>query len=101
MIAEVCNVMTMQHTDDFGRYLGVPAVNSRVTKGLFQPMVTRVENRLVGWRAKCLSLAGRITLIKSTIIAIPAYVMQSMRLPRSVCDDLDRRIRRFLWGVRP
>jgi len=24
--------------------------------------------------------------------------MQSARLPRSVCDELDRKIRRFLWG---
>jgi len=24
--------------------------------------------------------------------------MQSTRLPRSLCDDLDKRMRRFLWG---
>jgi len=65
---------------------------------MFQTVITRVENQLAGWKAKCLSLAGRITLIKSTISAIPAYAMQSAHLPRSVCDDLDKRIRRFLWG---
>jgi len=88
----------IQQTDDFGRYLRVPTLHGRVTSAKFQDVITRVENRLAGWKAKCLSLAGRLTLIQSTITAIPAYVMQSARLPRSVCDMLDKRIRRFLWG---
>jgi len=79
-------------------YLGVPTITGRVTKGMFQNVITRVDNRLAGWKAKCLSLAGRVTLIKSTITAIPAYAMQSACLPCSICDDLDKRIRRFLWG---
>jgi len=98
VVAEVCNILSMKQTDNFGRYLGVPAINGQVTKELFQGVVTRVDSRLAGWKTKCLSLAGRITLIKSTITAITAYVMQSARLPRSVCDDLDKKIRRFLRG---
>jgi len=97
-IAEVCNILEMQHTDNLGRYLGVPTVNGRVAKVMFQDVITRVEQRLAGWKSKCLSLAGQITLIKSTITAIPAYVMQSTRLPKSVCDDLDNQVRRFLWA---
>jgi len=95
---EICNILGIQETDDFGRYLGVPTLHGRVTNAKFQDVITRVENRLAGWKAKCLSLAGRITLIQSTVTAIPAYIMQSARLPRSVCDSLDKRIRRFLWG---
>jgi len=95
---EVCNTLGIPKTEDLGRYLGVPTINGRVTKATFGAVVERVENRLAGWRVKCLSLAGRITLIQSTITTIPAYVMQSARLPRSVCDVLDKRIRRFLWG---
>ena len=98
VVAEVCTILGMQQTDDFGRYLGVPTIIGRATKGMFQHVITRVENRLAGWKAKYLSLAGRVTLIKSTITAIPAYVMQSARLLRSTCDDLDKSIRRFLWG---
>ena len=97
VIAEVCNTLGIQQTDDFGCYLGVPMINGRVTKATFQNVITRVEKRLAGLKAKCLSLAGWITMIQSTIAAIPANVMQSARLPRSVCDDLDKRIRIFLW----
>jgi len=98
VIAEVCNTLDIQQTMDFGRYLGVPTLHGRTTKATYYDVLDKVEKRLAGWKTKCLSLAGRATLIQSTVTAIPAYVMQSARLPRSVCDDLDRKIRRFLWG---
>jgi len=88
----------MAHTDDFGCYLGVPVINGRVTNSTFQDVLSRIDGRLASWKTKCLSLAGRATLIQSTIAAIPGYVMQSSRLPRSLCDTLDKKIRRFLWG---
>jgi len=97
-MAEVCSTLGIEHTNDPGRYLGVPVINGRVTSAMFQDVITRVERRLAGWQTKCLSLAGRATLIQSTIMAIPAYMMQSTRLPCSVCDTLDRKVRRFVWG---
>ena len=97
-IAEVCNTLEISRTNDFGKYLGVPTLHGRVTKATFQEVLNRVDRRLAGWKAKCLSLAGRTTLIQATINAIPAYTMQTSRIPRSVCDELDKKIRRFLWG---
>jgi len=98
VVTEVCNILDVQQTKDFGRYLGVSTINGRVTKAIFQDVIDKVDKRLAGWKIKRLFLAGRATLVQATITAIPAYVMQSARLPRSVCDALDRRIRRFLWG---
>ena len=94
----VCEVLGMSSTEDLGRYLGVPTINGRITKATYRHVVERVERRLAGWKTKCLSLAGRITLIQSTISSIPAYTMQTAKLPRSTCDELDRKTRRFLWG---
>jgi len=74
-IVEVCNVLNIQQTENFGRYLGVPTITGRVTKSTYQSILDKVANRLAGWKTKCLSLAGRTTLIQSTIAAIPAYVM--------------------------
>ena len=96
--AEVCGLLGITSTTDLGRYLGVPVIHGRVTTSTFQDVITRVDKRLAGWKTKCLSLAGRTTLIQSTIAAIPAYVMQSAKLPCSLCDTLDKKIRRFLWG---
>jgi len=61
-------------------------------------VLDRVGKKFAGWKTKCLSLAGWITLIQSTIEAIPAYTLQTMKLPRSICDQVDKMMRRFLWG---
>lgn len=43
-------------------------------------------------------MAGRATLVQSSLSTMPMYAMQSTKLPRSTCDDIDRMSRRFLWG---
>jgi hypothetical protein len=41
-----------------------------------------------------LNKAGRLCLAKS----LPMYAMQSLWLPQSVCDYMDKTIRQFLWS---
>ena len=65
--AGVCNIMEMPQTEDLGRYLGAPTINGRVTKATYQSIIEKVDKRLAGWKTKCLSLAGRATLIQATI----------------------------------
>lgn len=45
-----------------------------------------------------MSLAGRITLAKSTVSSLAYYSMQNAKIPKSFCEDIDRKTRRFLWG---
>jgi len=97
-MANVCNVLGIEPTDDLGKYLGVPTINGRVKKSQYQYILDRISKKLAGWKTSCLSLAGRATLIQSTLSAIPSYTMQTARLPRSICDEIDRKVRCFLWG---
>lgn len=75
-------------TNNLGRYLGMPLLNSRVTKNTYQEIVDKVEKRLPAWSASHLSLAGRITLAQSVLQAIPIYAMQTTNLPISVKSKL-------------
>ena len=77
----ICNILEMSSADDLGKYLGVPTMNGRVTRTQFRYLLDRIEKILAGWKTKCLSLTGRITLIQSTIETIPAYAMQTTKLP--------------------
>jgi len=88
----------MMTTEDLGKYLRVPAINGRITKSQYQYAMARIDKCLASGKTTCLYLVGRATLIQSTIEAIPSYIMQTTRLPRSICDDIDRKIRQFLWG---
>ncbi|KAE8673707.1 hypothetical protein F3Y22_tig00111774pilonHSYRG00034 [Hibiscus syriacus] len=82
---------------DFGRYLGVPLLHNRVTTATYQHIIQRVRDKLAGWVARSLSLAGRISLAKSVLATISFYTMQSTPLPKSTCNEIEKVIRNFIW----
>ncbi|GMI74428.1 hypothetical protein HRI_001112100 [Hibiscus trionum] len=84
--------------EDLGRYLGVPLLHKRVTKATYVYLLDKMAKRLSGWAAKSLSLAGRITLAKAVLQVIPSYVMQTAVLPKGLCREMEKIIRRFVWG---
>lgn len=45
-----------------------------------------------------LSFAGRATLVKSVISALPSYTMSAVQLPISLCTKMDQKVRMFWWG---
>ncbi|GMI80336.1 hypothetical protein HRI_001702900 [Hibiscus trionum] len=87
-----------RQVSDLGRYLGVPLLHKRVTKASYQYVVQRVRDKLSGWSAKSMSLAGRITLANSVLSSILFYVMQSTLLPKGTCQEIEQLIRSFIWG---
>ena len=62
----------------------------------FQHAIDQVNKKLSGWKTGTLSIAGRPTLAKFVIASIPYYTMQSARLLRSVCDEVDKKTRMFI-----
>ncbi|CAN1299175.1 Putative ribonuclease H protein At1g65750 [Linum perenne] len=86
-------------TQDLGRYLGVPILHEKVTSHTYQDILDRIDKKLAGWKVKTLSLVGRVTFAQSVLAAIPAYAMQTLVLPVNMCEEIDRRIRNFVWGT--
>jgi hypothetical protein len=87
-----------KETTSFGRYLGVPLTGMAPKKNDFQYILDQVSNKLSAWKANHLSFAGRVTLAKSVIEAVPIYPMMSSSIPKSCLDDIQRIQRRFIWG---
>jgi hypothetical protein len=54
-----------------------------------------VKSKVEGWRAKFLSQASRLVLIKSVAAAIPSYAMNTFLLPKSICSNLDKVFKNF------
>jgi ribonuclease HI len=88
----------LKETLKLGNYLGVPALGKAPRVQDFQYMVDKVKARLTGWKTKHLSLAGRITLAKSVIQAIPIYPMMTMPIPRTCLNEIEKIQRAFIWG---
>ena len=86
-----------QKTDNLGKYLGVPLLHGRIVKDTYSYLLDKVRRKLSGWAANSLSLAGRITLAKAVLSAIPYYTMQSTRLILiSLTNELCRNVKAFI-----
>lgn len=78
-------------------YLGAPLFLTRSTTKDFKFLLDKLETKLMGWRSKCLSWAGRSTLISSVAQAIPNYSVSYFNIPAKICNKLDSTSRRFWW----
>ncbi|XP_057774799.1 uncharacterized protein LOC130993778 [Salvia miltiorrhiza] len=61
-------------------------------------LVDKVEKKIKGWKSRTLSLAGRITLIKSILQAIPVFQLSFSFIPKAVLSRIDSICCNFLWG---
>ncbi|KAK2664092.1 hypothetical protein Ddye_002666 [Dipteronia dyeriana] len=94
-IARVCGFPL---TKDLGKYLGVPLIHGRIYKHTYDELIEKAQRRLAAWKSDSLSLAGRVTIIKSVTSELPSYTMQSVKLPTEICLKLDK-INRDFPGV--
>jgi hypothetical protein len=83
---------------ELGKYLGFPLIQYRVKKEHFNFVIEKIERRLSDWKMKMLNKAGRTTLAKSVLMALPVYSMQSFWLLETTCLRIDKTVRRFIWG---
>ena len=67
-----------------GKYLGVPEHFGRKKRDLFTAIVDRIRQRAVRYATRYLSPAGKMTLLKSVLEAIPNHTMQCFKLPQSL-----------------
>jgi hypothetical protein len=55
------------------KYLGLPILFSKSKNAAFKDILDKVSGKIEGWRAKTLSQAGCIVLIRSVASTIPSY----------------------------
>lgn len=92
-------MLVINLTPNLGKYLGFPLKHSGSTSQDFNFVVERVQNKLQGWKASLLSMAGRVVMAQIVLSVILAYVMQGCILPAQVLNNLDKFNRNFVWGL--
>lgn len=88
----------IQSTRELGKYLGMPVLHERINKDTFGEVLEKVASRLLGWKGRFLSLAGRMTLTKAVLSSMPVHTMSTIALPSSTLNGLDKISRSFMWG---
>ena len=93
---DFCAILGFQSTPNLGKYLGIPIKNPGSSSQDFNFVLERVKQKLAGWKANLLSLAGRSALMKHVSSTIPNYVMQCDHLPNKIIEGIDRVNTNFL-----
>lgn len=96
---DISSLAGIRLTADLGQYLGVPLLHKAPTRATYDFILEKTQKSLSSWKASTLSLAGRATLAKSVVAALPSYFMQTMLIPKGVCEKLDQIQRNFGWGA--
>ncbi|KAL5573075.1 hypothetical protein UlMin_022672 [Ulmus minor] len=91
------SMMGFSHIAPNSTYLGLPLFRSGRSKD-FNFLVEQLDSKLAGWKARTLSKAKKLILIKLIALAILTYSMQTVKLSSAICSKLDARIRSFWWG---
>ena len=64
----------------------------------WDPVKDVFRSRLSSWKAKVLSIGGRMTLIKSVLESLPTYYFSLYKAPVKIISELEAMIKKFLWG---
>ncbi|GKA16551.1 RNA-directed DNA polymerase, eukaryota [Tanacetum coccineum] len=89
-----CSIMNNQF-----RYLGVMVGENMARHKAWVDVVLKLKFRLSKWKAKTLSIGGRLTLLKSVLGASPLYNMSIFKAPKGVLKEMESLRNNFFIGA--
>ena len=79
------------------RYLGLPLTIYRLRRQDLLPLIDKFSDKLKGWKPRMLAAAGRLTLTRSVLMALPIHLMAVLPMPAWAIKIINRRCRGFIW----
>ena len=64
----------------------------------FKGLQEKITKKMMGWKEKFISKAGREILIKTMAQIIPTYTMGIFKIPNVLCDTLNSKLAKYWWG---
>ena len=95
---EIQKLLGAQVMTNCEKYLGLPMVGGKSKVNTFKGLQERITKRVMGWKEKTISKAGREVLIKTVAQAIPTYSMSIFKFPKKGCDDINSVLAKYWWG---
>ncbi|XP_062014625.1 uncharacterized protein LOC133731216 [Rosa rugosa] len=94
----LATILGVNCVKEHDKYLGLPIRVGRSKTDIFAYIKERLTKKLVNWKAKILSSAGKEILIKAVAQTMPLYAMNCYLLPKTLCDDIHQLCASFFWG---
>jgi hypothetical protein len=79
------------------KYLGLPLSVCMLLKSSLLTLVDQMANRLPTWKGRLMHQSGQLSLIKSTLDAIPVYIAMSQELPVWLLRAFEKKFKSFMW----
>lgn len=95
---DIQGILNIPNISGGGKYLGLPEQFTRKKSDSFKYVKENVLRKIQGWHNRFLSNAGKETLIKSAVSAMPVFSMNCYKLPTELCTEIDVMISKFWWG---
>jgi hypothetical protein len=80
-------------------YLGMPLSLRRLRRIDIQPLIDKIAARLGHWKGKLMSKAGRLTLLRVVLSALPVFLMTTHPLSAWAVAQIDKLRRAWLWAA--
>jgi len=81
-------------------YLGLPISNSKLRKADLLLWIEKVGDKLPGWKASLMNIAGRVTWVRYVLSAVPIYALIAISVPKWFIRAIDKIRRAFTWKGR-
>ena len=93
------NILGIHNEGGIGKYLGLPEQFGSKKGEMFAYIVEMVKAVTQSWKQKYLSQGGKEVLLKAIAMAMPIFSMNIFRLPKEICEDINRILAQFWWGA--
>ena len=61
-------------------------------------MREKIAKKVIGWKERLISKAGREILIKTVAQVVPTYTMSIFNIPKQICEDINTILAWYWWG---
>ncbi|KAK2655358.1 hypothetical protein Ddye_008410 [Dipteronia dyeriana] len=78
-------------------YLVLPLGRNPRKEVFWDPIVNKIQQRVVPWKSSMMSKCGRLVMIKAVLLSLPTYFMSVFSIPSYVVRRIERLIRGFFW----
>ena len=96
--ANIQELLGARIMEDGEAYLGLPMVAGKSKVNTFKALQEKINKKVLGWKEKFISKAGREILIKTVAQAIPTYAMGIFKIPQSLCQSINSILAKYWWG---
>jgi hypothetical protein len=91
-------ILTCKAGDLPMKYLGIPIDEKRLALCRWDPIIEKFGKKMSPWQGRNLVMAGRATLINSSLTSLALYMLSFYRVPPGVRKKMDMHRAGFLWS---